>query len=180
MQTCNRIYYSKVFLKARHVSSGTPIIIRSSKLYLQPLIYMSMWWPAVVILDNGRSPHAYVNQRLQIHLELLMMRVMPLETCWAFNERWNNKFYYKVASCWLFLQSWILLLLRVYSRYKLVNKAKFLHNFSYYVYFISVRVSGDYIPIVRRNNCIYATLGTCYSVWITVWYAAWNETYKLN
>ena len=28
---------------------------------------------------------------------------MPLETCWAFNERWINKFYYKVASCWLFL-----------------------------------------------------------------------------
>jgi len=28
---------------------------------------------------------------------------MPLETCQAFNERWNNKFYYKVASCWLFL-----------------------------------------------------------------------------
>jgi len=25
------------------------------------------------------------------------------ETCWAFNKRWNNKFYYKVASCWLFL-----------------------------------------------------------------------------
>jgi hypothetical protein len=31
------------------------------------------------------------------------MSDMPLETCWAFNERWNNKFYYKVASCWLFL-----------------------------------------------------------------------------
>ena len=29
--------------------------------------------------------------------------VMPLETCWAFNKFWNNKFYYKVASCWLFL-----------------------------------------------------------------------------
>jgi hypothetical protein len=28
---------------------------------------------------------------------------MPLETCWAFNKRWNNKFYYRVASCWLFL-----------------------------------------------------------------------------
>jgi len=39
-----------------------------------------------------------------------MMSGMPLETCWAFNERWNNKFYYKVASCWLFLQSpwWML------------------------------------------------------------------------
>ena len=46
-----------------------------------------------------------VNQRLQIQLELLMMSGMPLETCWAFNERWNIKFYYKVASCWLFLLS---------------------------------------------------------------------------
>jgi hypothetical protein len=54
-------------------------------------------------LDHGRSPHAHVNRRLQIQLELLMMSGVPLETCWAFNERWNNKFYYKVASCWLFL-----------------------------------------------------------------------------
>jgi hypothetical protein len=45
----------------------------------------------------------YVNQRLQTHLELLMMRGIPLETCSAFNERWNNKFYYMVATCWLFL-----------------------------------------------------------------------------
>ena len=32
-----------------------------------------------------------------------MMSVMPLETCSAFNKFWNNKFNYKVASCWLFL-----------------------------------------------------------------------------
>jgi len=32
-----------------------------------------------------------------------MMSGMPLETCSAFNKFWNNKFYYKVASCWLFL-----------------------------------------------------------------------------
>jgi hypothetical protein len=44
-----------------------------------------------------------VNQRLQIQLELLMMSSIPLETCWAFNERWNNKFCFRVASCWLFL-----------------------------------------------------------------------------
>ena len=31
-----------------------------------------------------------------------MMSGMPLETCWAFNKLWNNKFYYKVASCWYF------------------------------------------------------------------------------
>ena len=30
------------------------------------------------------------------------MSDMLLETCWAFNERWISKFYYKVASCWLF------------------------------------------------------------------------------
>jgi len=59
-------------------------------------------------LDYGRSPHVYVNQRQQIQLELLMMSSVPLETCWAFNERWNNKFCYKVASCWLFLLSHIL------------------------------------------------------------------------
>jgi hypothetical protein len=40
---------------------------------------------------------------MQIQLELLMMRGVPLETYWAFNERWNNKFCYKVATCWLFL-----------------------------------------------------------------------------
>jgi membrane protein YdbS with pleckstrin-like domain len=31
-----------------------------------------------------------------------MMSGMPLELYWAFNKLWNNKFYYKVASCWLF------------------------------------------------------------------------------
>ena len=33
------------------------------------------------------------------------MSDMPFETCWALNKFWNNKFYYKVASCWLFLLS---------------------------------------------------------------------------
>jgi len=28
------------------------------------------------------------------------------------------------------------------------------------------------MPIIRRNNCIYATLGICHSVWMTVWYEA--------
>jgi len=39
--------------------------------------------------------------------------------------------------------------------------------------FISLHVSGDYVPIIRRNNCINATLGVCHSVWMTVWYAGW-------
>jgi hypothetical protein len=35
--------------------------------------------------------------------ELLMMIGVSLETCWAIKKHWNNKFYYTVASCWLFL-----------------------------------------------------------------------------
>ena len=31
-----------------------------------------------------------------------MMSGVPFETCWAFNKLWNNKFYYKAASCWYF------------------------------------------------------------------------------
>jgi len=36
---------------------------------------------------------------------------VPLETCLAFNKLWNNKFYYKAASCWYFYwvicEAWI-------------------------------------------------------------------------
>ena len=35
-----------------------------------------------------------------------MMSGVPLETCSAFNKLWNNKFYYKAASCWYFY--WII------------------------------------------------------------------------
>jgi len=110
MQPCNRIYYStghwrlNVFWAAYCSSPG-------ALTYLQPLVYILMWWLAVVksewelTLDYDRSTHAYLNQRLQIQLELLMMSGTPLETRWAFNDRWNNKFYCKVASCWLFLLS---------------------------------------------------------------------------
>jgi hypothetical protein len=52
-----------------------------------------------------------------------------------------------------------------------VNKANLLHNFSYYVCFFSLNVSGYCVPIIRRNNCIHVTFCTCHSVWMTVWYA---------
>ena len=39
----------------------------------------------------------------------------------------------------------------------LVNKADFVHNFLN-VYVFSLHISGDYVPIIRRNNCIYATM----------------------
>ena len=52
----------------------------------------------------------------------------------------------------------------------IVNKASLVHNFSQYVYFFSVHVSCDCVPIVRRNNCICATLGTSCSVIVNVIY----------
>jgi hypothetical protein len=61
-------------------------------------------------------------------------------------------------------------------RGNLANKVNWVHSFSYYAYFFSLHVSGEYVPIIRRKNCIYATLGTCYSVWMTVWY---NNKYQV-
>jgi len=48
MQPCNRIYYSKIYWRLNMFLSDIPFIIRSSKLYLQPLVYIPIWWQAVV------------------------------------------------------------------------------------------------------------------------------------
>jgi hypothetical protein len=42
----------------------------------------------------------------------------------------------------------------------------------------SLHVSSDYGLIIRRNNCVFATLGTCYSVWMTVWCAGSTQNNK--
>ena len=66
------------------------------------------------------------------------------------------------------------------SLYNVVNKANLPHNYSYYVYFFSLHVLGDYVPIIRRYNCICVTLGNCHSVWMTVSNAGWNETFSFH
>jgi hypothetical protein len=94
MQQCINIFIIPYLYEAQHVSGDTPPIIRSLKLHWRPLVFHT--WKAVgrvaggrcqaqpeweLRLDYGRSPHVYVNQRLQIQVELLMMSGMPLETC---------------------------------------------------------------------------------------------------
>jgi hypothetical protein len=107
MRPCNRIYYSTVhwrlnmFRAGYRLSSGALTVFAASGLHTHVVTGRSQVWVGTAVPTQT----AYVNQRLQIQLELLMMSGIPLETCWAFNERWNNKFYYKVASCWLFLLS---------------------------------------------------------------------------
>ena len=79
MQLCNRIYYSNVFWRlnmfwAAHCSSSGALNC-----------ICSVWF----IYPYGARPLPRLWQR-------------PLETCWAFKKLWNNKFYYKAASCWYF------------------------------------------------------------------------------
>jgi len=35
------------------------------------------------------------------------------------------------------------------------------------------------VPIIRRNNRIYATLGICHSVWMTVWSSTQSDKYQV-
>jgi hypothetical protein len=54
--------------------------------------------------DSCRQPQTYVKPEAEItFFELLMMSGVSLETYWTIKKLWNNKFYYTVASCWLFL-----------------------------------------------------------------------------
>jgi len=96
MQPCNRIYYYQIYwglnmFRAAYLSSsGAPNCI------------CSLWF----IYPCGDQPLSRLGwncRGCKYSLELLIMSSMPLETCWAFNKFCNNKFYYKVASCWLFL-----------------------------------------------------------------------------
>jgi hypothetical protein len=96
MQPCNIIYYSNIYWRlnmfraAHHSSSGALNCI------------CSLWFTYTC---GDRSVTTCVCKPEVANTELLMKSGVSLETCWAFNERWNNKFYYKVASFGLFLLS---------------------------------------------------------------------------
>ena len=80
-----------------------------------PSFYIRLWFPAAVMAewelkefpfnhDSCRQPQTYVKRGAAITVfELPMMRGVSLETCWGIKKHWNNKFYYTVASCCLFL-----------------------------------------------------------------------------
>ena len=68
-----------MFRAAYRSSSGALTVFAASGLHMHVVTGRSQKFP--LRLDYGRSPHAYVNQRVQIQLELLMMSGMLLETC---------------------------------------------------------------------------------------------------
>jgi len=49
------------------------------------------------------------------------------------------------------------------SLYTLVNKTNLVHN----LFLVYLPTSTSF----GRNSCVFVTFGTCYSVWMTVWYA---------
>jgi len=66
-----------------------------------------------------------------------MMSGMPLKTRLAFNKLWNNKFYYKVASCWLFLLIHYLQTLPIYKRCP-PHPPLFLYFFIIYLFYFLI------------------------------------------
>jgi hypothetical protein len=116
---------------------------------------------AVALRRTAWSEHgtASVNQMGKTHSK-------PLAACHGMGTAWAPHAMCELAfSCW---ENWV---------YYLINKTNLVHSFSYYIYiYQSLHVSGDYGPIIRRYNCVCATLGTCYSVWMTAWCAGWNNT----
>jgi hypothetical protein len=92
---------------AQHVPGDTPLIVRSSETVIATsgFTYVCGYWQ-LSWLSHGscRQPWTYVKPEATITVfELLAMSGVSLETCWAIKKHWNNKFYYTVASCWLFL-----------------------------------------------------------------------------
>jgi hypothetical protein len=102
---CNRIYYSNILLKAQHVSSGMPLIIRSSKLHLQPLVYIPIWWPLSRLGGNwvptqpGQRPvttWVYKPEAVNTVWSSWWWAVCRSKHVEPSIKFWNNKFYYKV------------------------------------------------------------------------------------
>ena len=79
----SQVWVPLLFRAAYRSSSGALTAFAASGLHTHVVTGRSQFW-VPLRLDYGRSPHAYINQRLQIQLELLMMSGMALETCWSF------------------------------------------------------------------------------------------------
>jgi len=59
-------------------------------------------------------------------------------------------------------------LLNVHLGIIFVNNQLDADFFFVYVYFYFLHVSGSYVPIIRRINCVNTTSGICHSIQMTV------------
>ena len=77
----------------------------------------------------------------------------------------------QLKKCEVKADAYYIVTTRFSSLCTLINKT---HKFFMYVYFYSLHVSGNHVPIIGRINCINAIPGVCHSVWTTVWYVGSN------
>jgi hypothetical protein len=99
--------------EAQHVSGDTPPTIRSLKLHWKPLVFRT--WKVVGLVVGGHFQTQYwawqrptTSNRwnttgCQGSFRLLMMGGVSPETCWASYTYGIIKFWYIVASCFIFL-----------------------------------------------------------------------------
>ena len=97
-----------------------------------------------------------------------MMSGVPLETRWAFNKLWNNKFYYKVASCWYFYwvilrctDPWISKIDRSFKNILFWRSAHFLHRATFRQ---NVLPSSS-----ERPDCLQSMLKTICRLYEMIW-----------
>ena len=108
MQRCIKILLFHIYMKL-NMFRATPSIIRSLKLHWQSLVFHT--WKVVGRVVGGQRPptsrptafHVWKTRDCQCSFRLLMMGGVSPETCWASYKYGIIKFWYIVASCWIFL-----------------------------------------------------------------------------
>jgi hypothetical protein len=107
MQLCNIIYYSRVYwrlnmFRAAHRSSSGALNCICSLWFIyqcgdRPLSRLSGKWSHFPLsLDNDRSPHGNINQRLQIQFRTPDDERSTARNMLSLQQLRNNKFYYKL------------------------------------------------------------------------------------
>jgi len=56
----------------------------------------------------------------------------------------------------------------------LENKTNLVHKFIVSILINLYMFRATTCSSSEKNNYVFATLGTCYFVWMTVWYAGWS------
>jgi hypothetical protein len=118
-------FFISYLYETQHVLGDTSFIIRSLKLHWQPVVFHTWkvdgrvvggrcqaqcaWWTCTVCAWQ-RPPttlpttfHIWKNRGCQYSYRLLTMGGVSPETCWASYKYGIIKFWYIVASCWIFL-----------------------------------------------------------------------------
>ena len=103
MQQCIRSFIIPYLYEAQHVSGDTPPIIRSLKLHWQSLVFHTQCSWQRPPTPCSTNFHKWKTRGCQCSFRLLMIGSVSPETRWASYKYAIIKFWYIVASCWIFL-----------------------------------------------------------------------------